>query len=480
MKFFFLAPMLFSSFISFSQQVNTSLQIAVKKFETDHQMKHAGYSLYVVDAVSGKTVFEKNSQLGMATASCLKLVTSATAFEKLGKDFRYKTNIGYNGNIINGVLEGDLFITGSGDPTLGSWRWTDTKMENALNRIVSILKEKKIATIKGKIFLDDCGSQFHDIVPGSWTWDDLGNYYGAPARVFNWHENQYDVTYKTGAVRGTKAAIVKLEPPLPGVTLANYVRAGAKGSGDRTIIYLPPYSTNGFITGTVPVGENAFSASGAIPEPSLVFISQLQQLLKESDIVLTDSIHSLLHYYAEKNIDLERNPFPLTQGTILGQIISPPFDSMNFWFMRRSINLYGEAFLRTVTSDSGKSASSALYKEALDSIKKFWKAYGIDESALNMYDGSGLSPQNRVTTDALVKVLRYAKTRPWFASYYNAFPEYNGMKLKSGTIGDVKGFAGYHKSKNGKEYVIAFLVNNYDGTSSSIVGKMYKVLDELK
>jgi D-alanyl-D-alanine carboxypeptidase/D-alanyl-D-alanine-endopeptidase (penicillin-binding protein 4) len=54
------------------------------------------------------------------------------------------------------------------------------------------------------------------------------------------------------------------------------------------------------------------------------------------------------------------------------------------------------------------------------------------------------------------------------------------MAMKSGTISDVKGFCGYHKSKNGKEYIFSFLVNNYSGKSSQLVGKMYKVLDELK
>ena len=58
--------------------------------------------------------------------------------------------------------------------------------------------------------------------------------------------------------------------------------------------------------------------------------------------------------------------------------------------------------------------------------------------------------------------------------------EFNNMKLKSGTISDAKGFCGYHKSKEGREYIISFLVNNYSGRASQIVNKMYKVLDVLK
>ena len=64
--------------------------------------------------------------------------------------------------------------------------------------------------------------------------------------------------------------------------------------------------------------------------------------------------------------------------------------------------------------------------------------------------------------------------------FFQSLPEYNGMTIKSGTISDVKGFCGYHKSKDGKEYIFSFLVNNYSGKSSALVGKMYRVLDVLK
>jgi D-alanyl-D-alanine carboxypeptidase/D-alanyl-D-alanine-endopeptidase (penicillin-binding protein 4) len=54
------------------------------------------------------------------------------------------------------------------------------------------------------------------------------------------------------------------------------------------------------------------------------------------------------------------------------------------------------------------------------------------------------------------------------------------MKLKSGTIGGAKGFCGYHASKSGKQYIVSFIVNNYNGSASALVQKMYKVLNVLK
>jgi D-alanyl-D-alanine carboxypeptidase/D-alanyl-D-alanine-endopeptidase (penicillin-binding protein 4) len=117
----------------------------------------------------------------------------------------------------------------------------------------------------------------------------------------------------------------------------------------------------------------------------------------------------------------------------------------------------------------------------LAAMRRFWAAQGIDSNALRMQDGSGLSPQNRVTTEALAKVLWYAARQSWYVDYLEGFPLYNGMKMKSGTISGVKGFCGYHRSKkDGKEYIFAILVNNYTGSSSSLVGKMYRVLDVMK
>jgi serine-type D-Ala-D-Ala carboxypeptidase/endopeptidase (penicillin-binding protein 4) len=80
----------------------------------------------------------------------------------------------------------------------------------------------------------------------------------------------------------------------------------------------------------------------------------------------------------------------------------------------------------------------------------------------------------------LVKVLQYARTSPWHNLFYNALPTYNNMKMKSGTIGGAKSFAGYHTAKNGTAYTFAIIINNFDETAGNIVLKMYKVLNELK
>ena len=91
---------------------------AYRQFESDSQLRHAISSLYVINAKTGEVIFDKNSQVGLAPASTQKIITAATAFELLGKDYRYKTELGYSGKIENEILKGNLYIVGYGDPTL--------------------------------------------------------------------------------------------------------------------------------------------------------------------------------------------------------------------------------------------------------------------------------------------------------------------------------------------------------------------------
>lgn len=467
-RILFLFACLINIVFAVAQSLPQKLAEAVKLFEADPQMKYAIFSLHVVDAGTGKTVYEHNSNVGLAPASTQKLFTSAAVFELLGKDYRYKTVIGYNGKIEGGVLKGDLHINGYGDPTLGSWRWKETKPDSILYKITAILKTKKIDKISGRILLNDSAFSIQPI-PGGWIWDDIGNYYGAGCWGINWRENQYDLTLKPGKAEGEPTTVAGTAPELQAEGLLNLITTGKKGSGDNGYIYRAPYSNNGFTQGTVPPGES-FSISGSLSNPPLQFSRELESVFIEQKIKLEGPSK----VYIEKAFN-ERN-WPAMQQQI-GLLLSPPLDSINYWFLRRSINLYGEALVKTLAYEKEGLGST---EKGVEQVRNFWQQQGIDKGAIHIMDGSGLSPQNRVTTGALVQVLQYAKTRPWYASFYNCLPEYNGMKMKSGSIGGARSFAGYHMAKDGKEYTYAIIVNNYDGSSGEAVKKMYRVLDLLK
>ncbi|MBX2934520.1 MAG: D-alanyl-D-alanine carboxypeptidase/D-alanyl-D-alanine-endopeptidase [Ferruginibacter sp.] len=468
MRYVLATAFCFVCFVSIAQNIEVKLSAAIKKMETDEQFKHAGISLFVVDGNTGKTVFDKNAETGLATASCLKVVTSVAAFELLGKNYTYKTSIGYDGEILNDTLIGNLIITASGDPTLGSWRWEDTKESFFGNWIISILNQNKIKTINGDIIINESKWETQ-ATPGGWVWEDIGNYYGAGARGLNWHENQYDLLLKPGKNIGDPVEITGTEPLLH-AELINELKTGKAGSGDNSIIYLPEDGLIGYVRGTVPAGNNSFKVSGAMPNASIAFSYYLEELFKQNNIALTGKTKSSTLFFIDKKI------LPVATKTI-GSIFSPPLDSINYWFLQKSINLYGEAFVKTISFEkTGFGATDT----GLNIITDFWSKRGVEKSALKIRDGSGLSPANRVTTKALVTVMQYAKKQNWFASFYNALPLQNGIRMKSGFIGGVRSYTGYIKSKAGKDYTFSFIINNYDGSSAAVREKMWKLLDILK
>src|SRR5690606_23408713 len=95
-------------------------------------------------------------------------------------------------------------------------------------------------------------------------------------------------------------------------------------------------------------------------------------------------------------------------------------------------------------------------------------------------DGSGLTPQARVTTMAMSKIMLYAQNRPWFTDFEKILPTINELTMKSGTIGDALGNTGYQKTKSDNTVVFTLLVNNYAGGATTMRQEMFKLLNTLK
>ena len=473
MRTFFLGFSLLISAISFGQKDADRLATAFKTFEADNQFKHALISLYVVDSKTGKVVFDKNSQVGLAPASCLKVITSASAFEILGKDFRYKTYIGTDPQGDNNFDAGSLFIIGQGDPTLGSWRWKNTVDTVVFSKIAAILKKNKLVRFERNLYVDDL---YYGLLPmpEGWIWQDMGNYYGAPCYGFNWHENQYELILQPGEKEDWPATIVSTNPKLPDFNFKNNITTGLKGSGDNAIIYSSPFSNLAFTKGTIPLQKGRFSISGSITNPAKVFKDALFDYLVRAEITMQP-----LSYSYSENVLLNKPVFKATY--YIDSLFSPSLDSINYWFLQKSVNLYGEAFLKAISKKYYPYINTDnIYDSSINIIKNFWSKNGIEKSALNIIDGSGLSPTNRVTTNALVTVMQFAKKQNWFSSFFNALPEQNGIKMKSGYIGGVRSYTGYIKSKTGTEYTFSFIINNFDGSPGTVREKMWKLLDILK
>lgn len=465
-RFFFLLLFTFPFFVKAQFPID-KIQQAYSNLVNDPQAKYAITSLCILDAQTGKVVFANNENIGLATASTLKTITSATAFSVLGKDFKYQTTLAYSGKIVDGTLQGDLIIVGAGDPTLGSWRYEQTKENVILNYWVNAIKTAGINKIEGSVIGDDSlfGSQS---MPEGWIWQDMGNYYGAGTSALSWRENQFDIHLKPGAGVGSDVSIQKIVPAMPYLKVVNELKTGSSGSGDNAYAFLPPYSYLAYLRGTWGIGINKASISLALPDPAYDAAYRLQDTLSRLNITSTKEATTA------RRLALDgKNVAQLTQK--LATTSSPDLSEIIYWFNKKSVNLYGEQLLKTIAWKLGKTPTT---RNGANAVVNFWAEKGIDKNALNILDGSGLSPGTRVTTSTMASILFQAQKEDWFAPYYNSFPENNGMKLKSGSINDVSAYAGYYIDSKGNKYIAVININNYSG--SGISKKLFRVLDALK
>ncbi|TXF79026.1 D-alanyl-D-alanine carboxypeptidase/D-alanyl-D-alanine-endopeptidase [Chryseobacterium sp.] len=457
MKKIFAALFLCSQLI-FSQDIAQKMDAATKNLLSSAPAYSSSLSLYISDD-AGNFVYEYQGNRGLSTASTQKIFTAACALETLGSTYTFKTTSSFSGTVEKGSLNGNLFIFSTGDPTLGSWRFDGYKPENFRQKLIEALKNKGISKISGDLIIDDSYFDFQT-VPGGWPWNDMGNYYGAGVWGINWRENQFDINMNGNDIKSFNV-------DLPGVKWVN--EAKTAGSSDQSLIFTAPHSAVAYINGTLP--SKAITVSGATPDPPLTLGNEIKKWLQESGIDFTGKVTSV----SQEKINGEKMQ-TAPKNNILLEYRSPTLDKIIYWFLRKSVNLYGETLVKTLGKEKKNTGS---FDAGIDFMKEFWKSKGINAAMINFADGSGLSPQNYVSARAEVQALLYAKKQPWFNDFHEGFPtQTNGMMMKSGTMKDTKSFAGYHTAANGKKYVFAAIINNYQG--GDISGALYKILNELK
>lgn len=452
-----------------AQTIKNKIEQSFNTFLAQPALKNGIATLVVTDTENGKVIYEKNSQIGLPTASTLKVITSTTALDLFGPDYTYKTQMYYTGSIDSlGTLHGDIVIKGVGDPTLGSHRFEQTKEDVILNKWKNAIRTAGIDSIAGRIIADDSFYHGND-VPGGWIWSDMGNYYGAAVSGLNWRENKTGVNFNASTVN-QKAPIANITSDISYLQIINNVKTGNKGTGDNVYAYSAPYSEKIIIKGTYGI-DLSKTIEISIPDPAYDLAFQLQNYLAQDSIFVGSGITT-----GQRMMD-DGEKIP-KKTTDLDLHISPKMSEIVYWFNQKSINLYGESLLKLIGYISGGKTTTA---ESTNYIQKYWlQKLQIPSNELDLIDGSGLSPQNNITSSAMTKIMQYAVSRNWHPIFLKSLPTYNQMTMKSGTIGGTLGYTGYHQAKDGKKYTFTIIVYNYKTSASNMRQSIFQVLDNLK
>ncbi|MDR1585582.1 MAG: D-alanyl-D-alanine carboxypeptidase/D-alanyl-D-alanine-endopeptidase [Prevotellaceae bacterium] len=442
-------------------------QNPVSVFIDNPLLQNANVSLKIMDLASGKTVCEYRPCNAAIPASTLKLITTATALELLGADFRFKTRLEIDAEITaDGVVNGNLYIRGSGDPTLGSRHTGDSAF---LDKWAKALKDLDIKRINGKVIADASIFDAEGVNP-RWIWQDIGNYYAPAIYGISYLDNTCELIFRSGAT-GTTPEIIEIKPNLPEISFDNHLKSTTI-TFDSAYIYGAPRSTHRSIYGAIPANRARFTVKGDIPNPDELLARRLTEKLLTSGIAVSGQ--------------------QIAAGAKLTSLYthrSPPLSEIITQINVRSNNHYAEQLFRYLGSgDSRTSTSNA----AIQRIKSFWRSKGLPVEQLFISDGSGLSPTNAVSAAFFVELLAYMQIRSGNAAVFKASLPVAGesgtiagvlkntalqgkVRAKSGSIEGVRAYAGYIDTDS-KNYVFAVAVNNANGKSSQVVKKIEELL----
>lgn len=449
-------------------------------------MRGASFSLVVKDVQEGRTVYSYDTDRLQSPASVLKTVATATALEILGEDYRYPTTLEYDGILENGTLEGNLYIKGSGDPSLGSSHFAPGQ-NKFLSTWIAALQKAGIKHITGSVISDE--SIFDtEGVSIKWLREDMGNYYAPGSYGISIFDNMYKLSLQTGAA-GTRPVLKGTEPDIPFIRFKNYLKA-APVSSDSAYIIGAPLDDVRYLYGVLPANREAYVLKGDIPDPALYLARYLTDQLQQKGIRVDGSSSCY-------RIEVEENRWKKGERKEIVTTYSPTLREIASICNHVSHNLYADALVKTVGLQYKPRRNEMIssFGRGVQVVKEYWEKKGLDVFPLRMNDGSGLAPADKVSAGFMGELLVYMATESAVSDAFIASLPQAGIEgsvrnflkgsklqgkahLKSGGITGVRSYAGYI-TKDGKTYAVAVFSNNYSCPMSRMTRALEKLLLQL-
>lgn len=418
--------------------------------------RDANMGVLICDYHSGDTIDAYRANSVIPPASTMKLLTTATALELWGGDYRISTPITYDGYIRDGVLHGNLYIEGRGDPTFGS-RYVGS--HNFMYHWAKELRQAGITHITGDIIGDASYFDGNALNP-SWLWEDAGNYYAPGIFALSYLDNTMNIVLQSGPI-GSIATVLNTTPEVPEVVFENHIRC-THISYDGAFVHGVPYSNLRYLVGSVPSNRQTFGVKGDLPNPPLILARDFLKVLNASGI----QVDGGANYLSEQ-------PMHAAPRTQLFAYQSEPLSEIIRHTNHASDNLYAEMLFRIF---GAKYAVPCTIHNASDFVREYWKNRGVSFRSAKILDGCGLAPQNTISPAMYVQLLRYmygSKNKEVFlaslpssgesgtlSSFLRDTPLHGRVCAKSGTIGGTKNYAGYIFLPDGRVWVFAVMVNS--------------------
>ena len=436
------------------------LSIAIDALLDDPRLRDAMVSVVVRDANTGDALYERNPGQRLNPASNAKLFTSAAAMDALGPDHRFTTSVLAEQTPRNGTLKDDVFLRGSGDPTL---------LASDYAELASQLSDVGIDTIKGDVVADD---NYFDEVPlgRGWAWDDEPFYYSAVTSALTVApDTDYDagtviVSSGPGAAVGSPAQI-GLVPQTGVLDIDNRATTGPAGSSNTISIERQHASDRVLVTGSVPLDDGTSQEWVTVADPTAYAVDVFRRALASEGIRLKGRV------VAEGTTPAGADVLASHDSMTLTEMLIP--------FMKLSNNMHAEALVKTMGAAASGTGS---WGSGLSVVTDYMASQGVDTGDLRISDGSGLSRFDIVSAEDVSDLLVGVRDEPWYDGWYTSLPvagnperfvggtlrnrmrntaAANNLRGKTGSLTSVTALSGYVTNADGRELTFSMISNNY-------------------
>lgn len=455
------------------QQLHLGINTLLGEHRKTFTQSKTTFAMLVTSLTRGKDLFSTNASLALTPASTTKLFSTFGAFDKFGSGHFVETSVFTEATEIHeGILEGNVYLVGRGDPMLGI---------GDLERLADQIAQSGVRRITGNIYADD---SFFDRVTSrrEYSGDNEEVQATAPISALSIQRNLITVVVSAGPSVGSHIAVqtypscdaftfdvkASVQAPPKKMPKKRKHSAGVRFGVSISEQYGQPGGKQKFVVRGTMAPNTTVSKIFFIENPAFVAADMFRKRLQASGIQVDGATM------------MKQSPPTVSE---LAAIQRPITDILNI-VNKKSDNFAAEHVFKmlggsTLDNPSPEVAAKDNHtvQASIEQIQGALREYGIvtTNSSVELHDGSGLSRRNKISPTAIVRLLDKVQDAPFSNEYFNSLAiagldgtlqyrmrgtnaEYNA-RAKTGTHKNVSALAGYVKTLDGEKLAFSFMFN---------------------